>query len=216
MSVTYNHPSLVTSGMIMCLDAANPRSYPGTGTTIYDATGNGYNGTLVNGPTYSTANGGVITVDGINDYIDVPGINLSTSSYTIFGAARYVTVSGRIINAKGNNWLMGHWGGTTENYYAEGWVSASSAGAADTNWRIYAATWNSSTDQAALYTNGVLTSGPNTSASAGPNGLGIGCYIPGGTEWSNGQFGFVMAYNTVLTADQITQNFTALRGRYGI
>lgn len=215
MSIAYN-TSIVTSGLVMCLDAGNPKSYPGSGTTIRDVTGNGYNGTLTNGPTFSSANGGVIVLDGINDYIDVQGINLSSSSYTIFAATRYVNVSGRIISGRNNNWLMGHWGGTTENYYAEGWVSAAYAGAADTNWRIYAATWDSSTDQAALYTNGVLTSGPNTSASAGPNGFGIGCYFIGQSEWSAGQFSFLTAYSNVLTADQITQNFNALRGRYGI
>jgi hypothetical protein len=214
MSLSHS-PSIVTSGLVLCLDAANPRSYPGSGTTIYDISGSGYNGTLVNGPTFSSVNGGVIVTDGVNDYIDVPGINLATSTYTVFGAARYVTVSGRMITAKVNNWLMGHWSGTTENYYAEGWVSTAGSGAADTNWRIYSASWNQSTDSAALYTNGALTSGPNTSASAGPNGICIGAHNAI-SEWSNGQFSFVMVYNKVLTADEVTQNFNALRGRFGI
>ena len=110
MSIAYN-TSIVTSGLVMCLDAGNPKSYPGSGTTIRDVTGNGYNGTLTNGPTFSSANGGVIVLDGINDYIDVQGINLSSSSYTIFAATRYVNVSGRIISGRNNNWLSRRWGG---------------------------------------------------------------------------------------------------------
>lgn len=201
----------------MCIDIANKRCYPGSGTAIVDATGNGYNGTLVNTPTYSSSYGGVIQTNGTNSYIDIPSINLASSSYTIVGAARYTTAGGgRVITGKNNNWLMGHWSNSTENYYAEGWVSAVSAGTLDTNWRIYAATWNSVTDSASMYVNGVLTAGPNTSASAGPNGFTIGGYATAGTEWSAAQFGFLLAYNTVLTDAQILQNFNAYRGRYGI
>lgn len=215
MTINYNR-SIATSNLMMCIDVSNPRCYSGSGTTLYDATGNGYNGTLVNGPTYSSSYGGVIQTDGVNDYIEVTNLNLSASSYTLIGAARYTTTGGRMINARYNNWLMGHWNYSTENYYAEGWVSSVGSGASDTNWRIYAATWNSSSDSASMYVNGVVTAGPNTSASAGPNGIGIGGYIPGSSEWSAGQFGFLLAYNTVLTSDQINQVFNAYRGRYGI
>lgn len=51
-------PDIVRSGLVLNLDAAEPASYPGTGTTWYDLSGNGNNGTLVNGPTYNSANGG--------------------------------------------------------------------------------------------------------------------------------------------------------------
>ena len=215
MSISYNS-SIVTSNLQLCLDAGNPRSYPGSGTSWKDVSGNGYTGTLVNGPTYSSANGGVFVLDGVNDYIDIP-INMSATNYTIIGAARYVNtaIGGRTFSAKNNNWLMGHWNNTTENYYAEGWVSNVGAGASDTNWRIYAATGNISSDSYSLYTNGVLTSGPNANGSQGPNGFAIGS-ISGTGEFSNSQIGILLVYNTVLTADQITQNFNAYRGRYGL
>jgi len=74
-------PRIVTDGLVLCLDAANPRSYPGSGTTWSDISRTGTNGTLVNGPTYSSANGGSIVFDGVNDYattIRVP--NMTTSS----------------------------------------------------------------------------------------------------------------------------------------
>jgi hypothetical protein len=203
------------NGLILCLDAANPKSYPGSGTTWTNLLGTGNNGTLVNGATYSSANGGVIVLDGVNDYISVP-INLATSTYTIIGAARYVVVGGRTFSGLNNNWLMGHWSGTTENYYAEGWVSSSlGTGAGDTNWRIYAATWNSVSDSASLYVNGSQRVSPNTNASAGPNGFAIGS-VNGTSEFSNSHISCLYVYNRVLTESEISQNFNALRGRFGI
>ena len=65
-------PSLVMNGLVLCLDAGNSKSYPGTGTTWTDLSGNGNNGTLTNGPTYSSANGGSLVFDGTNDYTQTP------------------------------------------------------------------------------------------------------------------------------------------------
>jgi hypothetical protein len=181
-------------------------------TAWIDKSGTGNTGTLVNGPTYSSANGGVIVTDGIDDYITLNSLNLSTGAYTIIAAVRYSgSTRGRIITATNNNWLMGHWSSTTENYYAEGWVSASSSGANDTNWRILAATGDTNTDVWQMYVNGVLTF-QNNGGSAGPNGLSISGY----SEKSTSETGFVLAYNRVLTATEIKQNFNAYRARFGI
>jgi hypothetical protein len=184
------------------------------GTTWIDLTGNGNNGTLVNGATYSSANGGVIALDGVNDYIDVP-INLTNTNYTIMGAARYVVVGGRTFSGKINNWLMGHWGNTTRNHYAEGWVSSVANGEVDTNWRIYAATGNYSGDSWAQYVNGALDSGPNNSGLTGPNGFAIGS-AQASSEFSNSHISNLIVYNRVLTSSEIQQNFNALRRRLGI
>ncbi len=62
-------PDIVENGLVLCLDAGNPKSYPGSGTTWTDISRNGRNGTLTNGPTYSSANGGSILFDGTNDYV---------------------------------------------------------------------------------------------------------------------------------------------------
>jgi hypothetical protein len=62
-------PSIITQNLVLCLDAANPKSYPTTGTTWTDLSGNGNNGTLVNGVGYNTANGGALVFDGADDYI---------------------------------------------------------------------------------------------------------------------------------------------------
>ena len=64
MGVAYNS-RIITENLVLCLDAANSKSYPGSGTTWTDLSGNGNNATLTNGPTYSSANGGSIVFDGV-------------------------------------------------------------------------------------------------------------------------------------------------------
>jgi len=62
---------VVTNGLVLALDAGISRSYSGIGTTWTDLSGNGKNATLINGPTYSSANGGSIVFDGSNDYAEI-------------------------------------------------------------------------------------------------------------------------------------------------
>ena len=70
-------PKIVTDGLVLALDAGNTKSYPGSGTTWFDKSGNGYNGILTNGPTYSTDGGGSIVFDGIDDSV----VNTYTSNF---------------------------------------------------------------------------------------------------------------------------------------
>ncbi len=62
-------PNIVTNGLVLHLDAANTKSYSGSGTTWTDLSGNGNNGTLTNGPTFDSANYGSVVHDGVDDYI---------------------------------------------------------------------------------------------------------------------------------------------------
>ncbi len=79
--MSFNHsPKIVTNGLVLCLDAGSPKSYGGSGTVWTDISRNGNNGTLVNGPTYSAANGGSIVFDGTNDYVSVNNIGTLLST----------------------------------------------------------------------------------------------------------------------------------------
>ena len=62
-------PRIVTDGLVLYLDAANTKSYPGSGTTWTDISGKSNNGTLTNGPTFDSGNKGTIVFDGSNDYV---------------------------------------------------------------------------------------------------------------------------------------------------
>lgn len=78
MATAYN-PKLVTSGLILYLDAGNQASYPGSGTTWNDLSGNSRNASLVNGPTFSSDALGSVVFDGVNDYGTASGISTAGS-----------------------------------------------------------------------------------------------------------------------------------------
>jgi hypothetical protein len=210
-------PSIVMNGLVLALDAGNTKSYPGSGTTWTDLSGNGYNMTLTGSPTFSSSNGGVLQFNGSTQYGTLSSLNYSTNTFTIIAASRYSGATrNRVISSVSNNWLMGHWSGTTENYYAEGWVSSVNAGANDNNWRIYAATENYSSDLRSLYINGAANITNSTAGSAGFNGLSVGRWGVGPSEYSTCEVSFIYVYNRILTISEISQNYNALRGRFGI
>lgn len=177
-----------------------------------DATGNGYHAVLSVPHKWSNNS---FQLDGSNT-ASITNLDLSTSNYTVIGAARYTgSTRGRIINGNSNNWLMGHWSSSTENYYAMGWVTGSGTGANDTNWRIYAATGNYASDLWSMYVNGNATVTNGNGGANGPNGFAFpaGSY---GSEQTVGEFQFMLVYNTVLTSDEVKQTFNALKGRFSL
>jgi hypothetical protein len=218
MIFNIDYPSIVTDGLVLIWDASFIPSYPGVGTTIYDISGNGNHGTLYNGVGYSTNSGGVLTFDGSDDYVLSNTPNLASTNYTVMGAARYSGGNrGRMINARLNNWLIGQWSNSTENYYAQGWVSPVGNGPSDTNWRIYSAIGNIGADSYTSYVNNTVSTGPNSNGSAGPQGIAIGAWGQTlGNELSTGEFSFVLAYNRILTTAEMTQNYNAYKGRFGL
>ena len=92
----YRGPKIVTNGLVLYLDAANKKSYPGTGTTWTDLSGLGNNGTLTNGPTFNSANGGSIVFDGVDDYVSVANnssLNASTQTVSVWYYAQTISLS---------------------------------------------------------------------------------------------------------------------------
>jgi hypothetical protein len=72
--VNRDYEEIITSGLTLNLDAGFTPSYPKSGTTWTDISFSGNNGTLTNGPTYNTSNGGSIVFDGVDDYLKTPSI----------------------------------------------------------------------------------------------------------------------------------------------
>jgi len=158
---------------------------------------------------------GVLHTSSTGVYAQTSGLNLSSGAHTIIGASRYAGAGrGRIISSVNTNWLLGHWSSTTENYYAEGWVSSVSSGTNDTAWRILAASGDSVADSWQKYVNGALVDS-NSNGSAGPNEIQLGGYA-GSAELSDGEVAFLLVYNRVLSAEEVHQVYIALRSRIGI
>ena len=184
-------------------------------TTWTDLTGNGNDITLVNSPAfYAVGNSGALRFNGVNQE-GYNSLNYTTGRHTFMVYNKYEIVgTGRILTSLNNNWLLGGWNGTIANYYAEGWVSPVSSGGNSTNWFGVAGTGDSTADWWELYRDGKLSLS-NNGGSAGPNGLRIAVWSSS-TERSTCLVGAILAYNRVLSADEIYRNHNALRGRYGI
>ena len=219
-------PSIVTSGLVLCVDAANPRSYPGSGTAWNDAISSGYNFTLTNGPTYSSSNLGYFTFDGVNDYA-VSGYNTALDTQTPSVEVWVKT------NATTQNGFWFEKGSVNSQYalFQEssfiqwrlgplGDLSTPTASYMNTsNWYQVVGTFTSGSR--ILYINGVQVNSNATTGTLSTNssGMSIGAY--GGNSGSNAYFyngalSICRVYNRVLSASEVLQNFNAVRGRYGI
>ena len=214
---THYSPRIVTDGLVLYLDAANPKSYPGTGTDWFDLSGNGNDGTLYNVTHLPLESNGVIQTNGVNtSYANVP-LNLYTSNFTVIVSSRYkpgATIKGRTLSGALSNWALGHHSNSSPDFYSDGWVNNSTSSTDSGNWRIYTGTGNIGLDAYSFYVDNVALVTDSAAGNGGPNGFNIGKYLT--TEFSECQVGFLMAYNRVLTAAEVQQNFNALRGRYGI
>ena len=126
-------PNLVTDNLILYLDAANTNSYSNSGTTWNDLSGNGYDATLTNGPTYNSDNGGYFIFDGTNDHAVIDSsFQVSTSGTYSFEAWIYKTATS--VNNAGML-ISGGYGGdidgiiiSTEDYAISGTIRVLSLG----------------------------------------------------------------------------------------
>jgi hypothetical protein len=219
-------PSIATSGLVLCLDAGNTRSYPGSGTAWTDLSGNANNGTLVNIPTYSSTNGGILTFNGSTQYGSTP---LSLGGYTAYTVAAWIktTTTGKEITSTygaGNVFEIFILNDGKLGVYAYGATlayRASTSSVATGSWVHCAGVYQGSTATLNTYVNGVLANGTLTGATI-PTSLTVSAStvvignVNSGSYFFNGSMGQISIYNRALSAAEIAQNYNALRGRYGL
>jgi hypothetical protein len=235
----YSGPEINEDGLVLALDAGNTKSYPGSGTTWTDLSGNGNNGTLVNGVGYSGDNLGSLSFDGVNDYAIVGTLSGSFASFTVITwfyptvVVNYNNVldcnsgyytSGNIgprleMNSSGNLvWAYSNITGDNNQFYVHNVVSS---GLSANNWHCAAITYNGGTNTSVTYYNGNATGlsrstiGSPTGFVGSINSLNIGRGFYSG-RYFQGRITQTQIYNRVLTAQEIQQNFNATRGRFGI
>lgn len=223
MSISYNS-SIVTNGLVLCVDAGNPRSYPGSGTQWNDATSSGFNFTLTNGPVYSSSNLGFFTFDGVNDFAsasDNTALNTQTPTVEVWVRTNATSQNGFWFEKGAVNsqyalfqegdqirWRM-NIGGITQ-------LSTTTASFMNTsNWFQVVGTYTSGSR--ILYINGVQVNSDAQTGTISTNssGMYIGSYNSGGYFY-NGALSICRVYNRVLSAAEVLQNFNASRGRYSI
>ena len=238
------------NGLVLCLDAANAKSYPGSGTTWTDLSGRGNTGTLTLGPTYNSANGGGIEQDGTNDYIEIPynsqlaftgntsfTLQIVAKNKTLKHNADYPAIASNGDGDAGGGWEVsmyddnnvfgGPFGNIAFSRYqtggsyitAGGGVAYSFTSLADANSMNFWSYTYSSTEGGKMYRNGNLivsaaTTGSITRSTT-PN-IFLGRRTGSASRVTSCIFYQFSAYNRALTAAEISQNFNALRGRFGI
>ena len=226
MAVGYN-PKIITDGLVLALDAGNAKSYPGSGTAWSDLSGNSNNGTLTNGPTFSSANGGAIVFDGSDDYVQVTGSITVTSATFITWIKRdgsQTDWSGLIHSRNGN--IVGlhfNQGGTKIAYT---WNNASNTYLWNSNllipndqWCMVALSVNPTSATAYLCQSSGITSNTNTvshpSQTLSDILIGRDDAFATGRAY-DGNMAVAQIYNRALTASEITQNYNATKGRFGL
>jgi len=236
MATNYNYfGGIVTDGLVLNLDAAKVASYPGTGTSWYDISGNNNNGTLTNGPTFSgIGKQASIVFDGTDDYVDC-----GTSIRSVLHGNAGITFEGwyNLANITSDDGLFairasgdGNWFWNIRPGGADFWVGYSTSTATNivsiTN--PFTGRLNTWTHIATSFTSGSLVTYMNgtaintTTTIGGTVNITLGAtfaianYATLGTYTINGKIGNFKTYNRNLSSTEITQNFNALRGRYGI
>jgi hypothetical protein len=233
-------PSIATSGLILYLDANNTRSYPGSGTAWTDLSGNANNGTLVNSPTYSSTNGGILTFNGSTQYADTAVKLFTTQQFAISLWCKVNSYTGGYCSGIVSNSLYTIFGTTAgpyqgySNTFSAGVQSGASSNAIGTvtqsnlstsAWYHYCAVYDgsqaSNSTRLLLYLNGILQTlvydgtVPATPYNNNSN-TRIGFGPAGPYPYFNGSIANVNYYNRTLSAAEVLQNYNALRGRYGL
>jgi hypothetical protein len=217
-------PKIVTDGLVLYLDAANTKSYVSGSTTWNDISRSNINGTLVNGPTFSSTNGGSIVFDGVDDY------GALSSNLVLNGPFTW------IINCKSNKmsavsnrqaYLAGSGNWFEQTDYDTLFIVNTNEVSINlelpigllpqNTWYNIAVTRNVN-NTFDFYYNGIkqtLRGGGTTPVSASYNISIVGTIVGGGRYW-NGNISGVLVYNRALSDSEILQNYNTTKSRFGL
>ena len=214
-------PDIVTKGLILALDAADKRSYPGSGNTWTDLSLQGNNATLAGNQSFSTGFFGSLrfNTSGAWGKVDNTSI-LPTAAYTKIAVFRPITNSANIISGGSSDGQHAFWMAGTSDELRAGhngsWALVSySPGSMLNQWWIGAVTF-STTSGWVLYLNGEqVDTSATTTAFTGGNTVRIGAYNDNSNRF-NGDINIAMIYNRVLSAEEVLQNYNAVKNRFGL
>lgn len=240
MSINYN-PSVVTSGMILCLDAGNKRSYLGSGAEWFDISGNSFHMSLKNTPTFvNVGPASYFDLDGTDDYGScdgtIPGsISATVSNLAITGSSpKSVVCVAMVDNGVGSLsaglFDMGDTGVAGQHFClrlnasytawrAQFWSTPDYDFTYDSTgvWTMFSTVYGTDKIGRTYGNDGTLLgedSGPFDMVTSGARPFEMARY--NGGSYFGGKIAFYAVYSKGLSVTEIQQNFRALRGRYGI
>lgn len=210
---------IIRAGLVIYLDASNVYSYSGFGQlTLFDLTGNGYNGTLTNGPIFSNSNGGSIRFDGVNDFISHNNLDAGTiCSYGVWLNYRSFSTGNVILGSNLINYYPMYYENTLKDFYVNFGGNnfrslRYSPGLNLNTWYNIFYVRNGATIEVFLngYSIGNIINVPNLST----------IFRVIGDERVTSPFPFsgnisnVLVYNRILTSSEVLQNYNATRARF--
>jgi len=222
-------PNIVDNGLVLYLDAANIKSYPTTGTTWADLSKSGYTGTLTNGPTFNSSNGGSIVFDGTNDYVNCGNLNINYTTSWSANVWFYLSAVNR------NNTIIGFGNGEVPPFYywmlivnssnlLQFWAyDGTNRSISDTNVLNINTWYNASvvyiSGSCTLYLNGVNVANgtvitANRIDASNATYLGFQIWSGGPSVYMSGRESIVQIYNRALTQTEILQNYNTTKNRY--
>ena len=232
-------PKIVIDGLFLALDAANKKSYPGSGTTFNDLIGNN-NGTLNNGPTFDSSNGGSIIFDGISDHIEHDFIYFPfTESYTVSqwqykpvgsetnwqaftGYSRYFGG-----DTSYSGYFMWHSGGKFMWY--QSFIDSTYYGVINENlttsdnvwdivgfdtWYQVTITYNGPNNLMKVYVNGIEEISTNPLLAPGSDRMTFRYISKGSSRYFQGSIANEVIYNRVLIQEEVLQNYNSTKTRF--
>ena len=228
--------TIVTDGLTLHLDAGDTASYPGTGTTWYDLSGNGYNGALINTTSYSTSDGGTLVFNGTDDRVEISNNQLArigTGNHTIMvWVNNDITTEEDIVSTGvgetgdillmiyseaggGLGGLRGHvWGSTGDPNTID---SPRAIGTGNWSLLVQRVEWGANID---LFENGIKTATKplvGSAPSSSRTNFIIGSrQITSDINHFDGKISNTMIYNRALTDAEVLQNFNATKDRFGL
>jgi len=224
----YTGPSIIRNGLVLALDAANTKSYVSESTVWSDLSGNSNSGSLINGPTFNSANGGSIVFDGTNDYvvfpqssvISFPNANFSVGCWfkSIQNKA-YCGFLGQISPTVTTGWAFELHLGKIQMWLSLN-IYTSPLTYNDNKWhQAYVTCGNPVTGNLILYIDGVqiyLTTMPTYSVDTTTYPLWVGGWTGGNTFLFNGNLSQVSIYKRVLSSQEVLQNYNVTKTRFGL
>ena len=231
MAIYESTPPIVTNGLVLALDAANKKSYSGSGTTWTDLSGNNNNGTLINSPTFDSGNTGSIFTDGVNEYIASSYFGNTTDSFTFsawfkndnYSETKHALARGR--DGSGNGWSL--YSRILTTGISESAAVTTSGGAVQftatgtsilplNTWYYLTGVWTAGVS-IKHYVNGILEATTNTSTTnlrTSTDGWVIGSLST--TNFTGGYNAIAQIYNRALSAQEVQQNYNALKNRFNL
>ena len=236
-----NNPAIIQTDLQMSYDFGNGLSFDNTSTTIKSVGNTSFDGTLINGPVYSTTYNGICTFDGVNDYIERTAALNTGQNFTVMSWVRPTSVGTTRnclvhnannfqggVNDKGWYFSIGQGGGTNRFFLSIGtdnsYVISSNNSIRVGAWQHLAATVSNGGSSILLYNNGILQTTSATSLSSRTIAYDYSEFRVGRRSTSAGaisdpfvgDLGSVSIYNRTLSGSEIVQNFEEGRATYGV